>query len=367
MQFGASKDNLLAALSRVGKIIKWNPRSVPIRQCVKIESYGNNLFVVATSTMANARVQVEGAVISDPGEPFVVNYDKFKDRVSKAGDVLAIVTDGGSMQILSSSDQKLGLALSDIREFPETQWEEPEESYGLDKNKFATALTTSGSMSSSSSLTPALLQVSIKDQTVTSGNRVAYQILPMQCNPELRSTIPTSTIPALVTFISESAGDQVWLSQAGGENVVVSVGLDQFQTQPLAIEFPDVQSVFGSARVVTQYECTVDRKTLVKELAKAQTSTDSKGTLNLKISGKVAAKIEVSAASAGDWYEGVVPCIWTGPEKSMTFAVEDLIKFLRAFDEDEIVLRMGDDFKGNPSPVYCKEGEHEAILNQLRS
>lgn len=368
MKFAASKVPIITSLDRLSRIVKSNPRSVEILQCVLVEAIGQEVYITATSSMASARVQVTGAKVAESGK-FVVGLDRLKDRVSKAAEALVLETSANSLRILSSDDQKLGLSLNDTREFPEIDWTDPEESYGLKKKEVVELFKVANSLTSTtSSLTPAFLQVHIKEQNLWVASGVSYQVFPMECNPSLNSSIPTQTLSALTAFIQEAEGDTVWLSQLNEDDVVVSVGQDQFQTTPLAVDFPDLTPLFDKVRVASVSECIVKRRRLVEELSKAKTSVDNYGRISIKIEGVAAAMMVLQASShAGDWYESKIPVIWTGtPDRTFTFNLEALLKFLRTFSGDDITLFIGDDFKGDLAPIYAEEEGHEGIINQFR-
>lgn len=362
------KEDLISSLNRVAKIVKTNPRNVDILQCVKIETMGEEVFITATSPMASARVLVPNAIAGEPGAA-VVNLDRFKDRISKAAGAMRIESDAHSMKIVSSEDQKLGLALNILEEFPTIEWAISEESYGLDRDEWVELLLSAASQTANTTaLTPAFLQVKLENQFLWVSSGVSYQKLPVNCNPELVSAIPTATLGSLVGFIKESEGDTVWLSQMNEDDVVVTVGKDQFQAVPLALKFPDVNHVFDQVRVTAVDVLEVDRKRLITELTRASTSTDEYGRVTLTLSKGAFTLITIKASSpTGDWFESEVQAVWGGGgDRVLTFNLDSLLRFLKSFSEDAMELKVGDDTKGELSPIYCTEGDQIGILNQFR-
>ena len=368
MLFAGTKVGLLNAIDRVSRIVKSNPKSVDILQCIKVDSYAGKVYLIAISSMASARVQVAEAVLKSPGS-FVVNLDRFKDRVSKAGDQLVLESDDSSLKIVSSSDQRLGLRLNDPREFPDVEWELSDESYGLDQKDLVTLLKKAHSLASSAtSLTPAFMQAHLEDRKLWVANGVSYQVFDVECNPALKSSIPTQTLSALSAFIQESGGDTVWLAQMGDENVVVSVGDDQFQTTPLVVTFPNLEPLFSKVKIATSHQLTFQRTALINELSKGKTSADAYGRVTLFMKGVGGTTITVDVKSeAGDWYQGKVPCTWMGTaDRTLVFNLEALSKFLQSFSAENITLFVGEDFKGDLSAIYCEEEGHNGIVNQFR-
>ena len=360
MIFATHKESFLVALDRLSRIVKSSPKSIDVLQCVKIESYGTEVFAVATSSMASARVLIKDAVVGEPGS-FLVNLDRLKDRVSKAAPQIKLQADSGTLKIISSDDQKLGLALNDEREFPEVKWVMAEESYGLDKQEVITLFKKAHALTNNANvLTPSFLQVRIVDQTLWVANGVSYQQFPIQCNPALESSIPTQTLFAITGFAQESEGDTVWLSQAGEDEVVVTVGK--------AVEFPNLAPVFDKVRISTANSLRVSRRKLVDELSKAKSSTDEYGRVTIDIQRSAMTSITVQAqASNGDWYESRLTGAWDGEsERSLTFNLDSLHKFLQTFSDDEVTINIGDDFKGELSPAYIEEEGHIGIINQFR-
>lgn len=368
MRWAVEKDSLLSTLNRVSRIIKSNPRSVDILQCIKVSTYSNEVYLTAVSSMANVKVQVPGAVVGESGE-FVINLDRFRDRVSKAGSRMRLDSDGMTLKIFSSDDQRLGLKLADPREYPSVEWVVVDESYGLKSADFLSLIRTANSLTSSvTSLTPAFLQVKLKNKELWVSSGVTYHRFDVECNPELDSTIPVQTLSALAAFIQESGGDTIWLSQGDQTEVVVSVGNDQFQTSALAVQFPDLEPLFERVRISSDLELKVNRRALIEELNKAKTSVDEYGRVRLTFDGKVVAQMNIHTESAsGDWYESKIPCVWTGSEdRELVFNIDTLTRFLQSFNHDEIELGIGEDFKKDLSALYCSEEEHSGIINQFR-
>lgn len=368
MRIVATKKSILTALDRVSRIVKSNPRAVEILQCIKVSTYSDTLYFTASSSMASARVAVTEAKIARGGS-FVVNFDRFKDRVSKASSGMAMEVEGDFLKITSSDDQRLGLRLNNLNEFPNIEWSLSEESYGLDKNDTVSLFNKAVQITSTSSpLTPSFMQVHIEDQQLWAANGMSYNVFPMTCNPSLKTSIPVTTLAALSSFILESGGDKIWLSQGDGDRVVASVGMDQFQTTPLAISFPDLDPMFDRVKVASIHELSFNRKAMLGELSKAKSSVDEFGRVTWNVPSQATTLIEVSTNSeVGDWYESKVSALWTGPpERKLVFNLESLTHFMKTFDEEEITFNIGDDFRGELSAVYCKEGKHVGIINQFR-
>lgn len=371
MLFVTYKESISSALDRVSKVVKFNPRSAEILQCIRLDTNSGGVYITASSPMANVRVKVEGAK-SDSNDSVVVNFDKFKDRISKTDSVVKVEASNGKMSIVSNENQMLGLALNDIREFPKISWDFPEESYGVELDEFLDIIGYAANITSDvTALTPAFLQVKIKDQTVYSASGVMYHKFPLECNPELSTTIPTQTLKALHGFIKSSAGSVVWMSQqVNDSDIVVSVGDDQFQTVPLALPFPNIDSMFDKIKIMATEELSFSSsKELIGVLNKARTSVDKFGTVNLKINGSAMTSVTVSASNeSGDWFEHSINVLWTGKAdgRSLRFNLDSLINFVKAINSEELTLRFGEDFRGDLSPAYCEIGEQVGILNQFR-
>ena len=369
MIFVTHKESLLKSLDRVSPVVKSNPRSVDILQGVKLETINGEVYITASSPMANVRVLVKGAVVGTDGS-VAVNFDKFRDRVSKSGDALRIEVDVNTLRITSSDDQRLGITTNDLREFAEVNWVQPEESYGLDSEHLVGLLRVAASVTEEvTSLNPSFLQVKIKDQFLWGANSVSYQKIPISCNPALECSIPTITLNSLIKFIQESGGDKVWLSQEGKDHVVVSVSKDQFQAVPLSATFPDLAPAFNHTKVRVSDTLKLDRKRVIAALTRAKTSADSYGRVILTMQDTALTSLLIQTRSdQGDWYEEEVPSvIWEGSSgRTLTFNIDTLLKFLKSYREEDVIFEVGDDFKGDLTPVLCREGDHYGILNQFR-
>lgn len=368
MLWAVEKDSLLSSIDRVSRIVKSNPRSVDILQCVKVSTYAQQVYLTATSSMASVKVQVRGAVLSDGGE-FVINLDKLRDRVAKAGAKIVLQSNDSTLKIMSSNDQKLGLRLADPREFPDVKWVLVDESYGLPTTEVADLLKHAHSITSSTSgLTPSFLQAKFVNRKMWVSSGVSFHKFDVQCNPNLDSSIPTQTLSSLTAFIQESEGDTIWLSQDDSDEVVISVGNDQFQTSALAISFPDLEPLFEKVRIASDSDVRTSRKDLIRELNNAKNSADDYGRVTLTMEGTLSTSMVIRCESmSGEWFEAKIPCMWTGTEgRTLVFNVESLIKFLQSFTTDDIVLHLGDDLKKDLAAIYCSEEGHSGVINQFR-
>jgi DNA polymerase III sliding clamp (beta) subunit (PCNA family) len=313
-------------------------------------------------------VKVQSALVKESGE-FVIDFNRFRDRVSKAGPQIVLDSDDQSLKIISSEDQRLGLKLNDPREFPTVAWNVTDESYGLKTEEFIGLLSTANTLASGvSSLTPAFLQLKIRDQELWAASGSTYHRFKLHCNPTLNTSIPLNTVPALISFIKESEGGTIWMSQDEGDEVVISVGHDQLQTSPLAVQFPDLNGLFDRVQVTSTHELHLQRREIINALSKAASSADAYNRVSLSFEGEVATSMLVRTESeVGDWFEIKIPCLWSGKkDRTMVFNSEDLIRFIRSFESEEIKLLVGDDYKREVAAIYCEERDHSGILNQFR-
>lgn len=369
MLWAASRDSILHSLSRVSRVVKANPRSIDILQCIRVYSSGTDVYISASSAMASARVQVHGAKVSRQGY-FVVDFDRFKDRVSKTSGSIVMDVDTSSLQIISSADQKMFLRLNDEREYPLIDWKDPDESYGIQRDELVKTFVQAASVTTqTSSLTPAFLQVKIKNQKIYAASGSTYHILPFKCNPQLEATIPVRSLALIVGFINATEdNDMVWVSQNNTESVVVSVGTDQFQTEPLALEFPDLSPLFEKVRIASINEIEVPRKPLIEEITRSRTSADEFDRVTLSVESGNNPVVRVCTSNRnGDSYEASVPCAWSGPDRTLVFPVDTLLGFLKVFNSDKLTFMVGDEYRGDLPPLYVKEGEQEGVCNQFRN
>lgn len=367
MLWTSSKEHLLTALARVQKVVASNPRSVQILQCVKLEASSDGLFVIATSNMANVKVQVTDAVVKAPGI-IVVSLEKLKDRLQKTTGVVEFNANSTTLHLTSSEDQKLGIRLNDSREFPPVEWVEQDESYGLDASEVISLFSTVRSLAqSASALTPAFLQAKIEDQKIFCSSGVLYRVLPLKANPSLVARIPLSTLAALGSFIDEASEDMIWLSQYGADSVVVTVGQDQYQAVPLAVDFPSISPLISRVDIASIYTFQVDRMKLLREARRARSSADDDGVITLTIRGiGTAAAAHVKAESkTGDYYTSVVAGSWDGDtDRVLSFQADSLINFLNSYNDDKISIQVGSDTHADRAPIIVREGDGVGVLNQ---
>ena len=368
MLLTADRDSLLKSLDRVSKIVKSNPRAIELLQCVLLETYGDDLYIIAKSHNVAARVCVPNTIVKSAGSS-IVAFDRLREAVkNSSANIVMDTSSDTSMKIYSSDDQRIGIPTKDVREFPSTIWLDLDESYAVDTTDFIVALQESVSLSNSnSSLSPMFMQVLIKDNCITSANGVSYQRIPIKCHKSLEVSIPINSVPLIVGFIKESGIDKAWVSTDTGKQIVLSTGKDQFQVSALAVTFPDLDSVFSSAAVRTAESLEVDRKKFIAELTKARLYSDEYGRVSLRIIGPAITSVSISSKdNNGGWFESAVNAVWSNKNPvDLIFSVDSLLNFLKLFQKDTVTLKLGDDFRGDKTPMYCIEGGTIGVLNQF--
>lgn len=366
MKITATKDSLKAALDRVSGIVRSNPRSLDVLQCVRISTYSDRVYVEARSPKAAVRVVVSGASVVESGE-LLVNFDKVKDRISKIGSEATVSTSETSLLINSGNDLRLSITLNDVREFPDASWSYPDESYSIDTGEFLSLLAKSAStLKEVSALTPSFMQVKIDSNQWRMSTGAAHFVLPIKCNRNLSVSIPSGMLSSIAAFVKESGSDVVWLSQ-DGENLVVTVGDDQLQSMSLISPFPDTQPIIDKVRVASTNSLEIERKRLLSEISRAKSSMDESSAITLTINGTAVTNLTVGATSeVGDTYESTMPCVWSGSPRTLTFTYETLHSFLMMFECDIMDISVGDPIRSSLPAWYYEEGESVGILNQFR-
>lgn len=367
MRFAASKDSLRAALDRVSRVVKSNPKSLEVLQCVKVSTYSGRVYIEAASPKAATRVTVDGAKVSDSGQ-FLVDYDKLKDRISKtSGAAVLDATSGTSLVITSTQDQRLSIRLRAVEEFPETEWDMPDESYSVLVEDLTSVLKDANrTLKGVSALTPMFLQIKIKDSRVQFASGATYHSIPLKCNPSLDVSIPSDMLSPIEAFISRSGTDRVWLSQSKS-NVVVTVNDDQLQATSLSAPFPNMESSIEKIRVSSVHDLEVDRKRLISEVTDARSSSDEYGTVKIVVNGTIITDMTIRTESeTGDTFESSMPCQWSGKEgREFTFTCDSLLTFLHTFSKDTMVLSTGEVIRGSSPSIYYEEGDRVGVLNQV--
>ena len=369
MLFAVRKEDIQSALSRVGRVVKSNSKSAAILQCVLFSSYAGKVYITATSHISSVKVVLPTLKNINIEGSFAVNFDKLKDRISKSSSEILLETDLKVLKVQSSNDQKLGIALNNATAFPEVKWVDPDESYGVPKDSFLDTLTEFNRFTANvSSLTPAFLQVLIRDQLIFSSSGSSYIRKPLEVNPNLDVRIPTNSLSHLASFIQETEEDTVWISQDPSNAVVVTVGTEQIQASSSTVPFPNLAPLFDNAEVACVEGIQINRTDLLKELIRAKTSLDRWQQIKLNVSGVGYTSMKVSTVSdVGDWFESSIPCTWVGGKDiEMIFSFDTLSRFLTMFKEEKVNLMIGPDIKGDPTQVLVEEGESSGVITQFR-
>lgn len=369
MRWKVDKDILSSALQRVEKVVKSNPRSVEILHNILLDSLGEDLYVTAKSNMASVRIKLDGAIVHDQGS-IVVNFDKFRDRISKTEGEVVLDYNRSSLSISSSSDQRLGISLGDSRLFPTTKWNEEEESYSIKVEDFIELLRNAAKITSSATaLTPSFMQIKIKDQLMYCSSGIVFLSTPINVNPSLVVRIPNATLTPLAAFLKADGVDRVWVSQGGKDSMSVSVGCDQFQATPLALDFPDITELLERVRIASSVEISFDKSLLTSALRNARSTAGDGGLVTLSFSGLGSSTMHIETqSSTGDWFESSIPCNWYGSEDFvLEFQIDSLIGFLSCIPASvtKVAAFTSPSLK-DKAPLYVKEGEFVAALNQYQ-
>ena len=363
-----SKVSLVKSLSKLTPIIRSNSKAAPILQGILIEAVEYGVYMAAVSASSTVWTFVPDCEVTRIGR-CVVDYARFKDRLTKTGNSPMFELVGDSLVMSSTDDQRLGLSVLNLNSFPIPSRDLPDESYKVPVPTLRRLLDASIEVTRDiSPLTPLFLQVAIRGGLVTATTGAMYRELPVDINSSLDTSIPTAYLNTVKAFISNvDDNDSVWVSQVEGQDVVIVTGEDYLKIRALTNPMPDLSQTFTQATILATQEIILDRKQLISILQDAKSSAPSSGVVTTTIDGMGLGELKVTASNElGDWFESAMSCVWTGKsEISLRFRVDSLISFLKTFMADRITLYVGESSNGRPTPIVCSEEDGRGIINQF--
>lgn len=240
--------------------------------------------------------------------------------------------------------------------------------------ELATALTTARSAASTTNARVALMQVQIRNGSVTAcdGGRLIRATVD-ELSPEISVTIPVKSVDEILRAL-RNAGDEMVALGYDETHIVLEVGQDIIVAQRLLVPFPDIEPLILGPSFDNELKLTVPRAELAEAVKRVRVNSDPDSaalTLNV-IPGKgddlgLSWVLVVQARDrAGNASKEAMVCDWSGSSgRAVTLNHHYLSDMLAILTESTVTLALGPDSKTSKSPILIEAEGFIGVVQQM--
>lgn len=238
---------------------------------------------------------------------------------------------------------------------------------------FLKALKAARVAASTSNARVSLMQVMIKDSTITAcdGGRLHKAEIP-DFDPFLSTTIPLRAVDEVIRAMNETSEPSLSVGSTD-KFLVFRIGSDSIVAQRLILPFPDIQELFLRPQVANQLKLVVDRLELLHAVQRVRINSDPDIALVTlsTVRGPLGRNdwiLEVKSRDrAGNTAQETLDCQWSGKAKEAAFNHHHLTDLLSVCTSEFLTLRMSDDTRSTRSPLLVEDTEagFEGVVQQV--
>lgn len=231
---------------------------------------------------------------------------------------------------------------------------------------FVNALSVARSAASAQSAWLGLNQLQIRNGTVTGcdGGRLHRAAL-RGLDTSTEVTIPIYAVDELLKALGATSSSHFEMGY-DDQHLVFQIDQDSIVAQRLLAEFPPIENLLLGPAFSNTNSLTVNRTELIEVIRRVRINADpdTSAVHLLLVPGKKDSEGQISWSLAvrakdrsGNASQEVIECQWVGPGKPRALIVNHhyLSDFLSAYEADEVVIKVGENSKTQPSPLYVED------------
>lgn len=231
---------------------------------------------------------------------------------------------------------------------------------------FMNALSVARSAASAQSAWLGLNQLQIRNGTVTGcdGGRLHRAAL-RGLDTSTEVTIPIYAVDELLKALGATTSSHFEMGY-DDQHLVFQIDQDSIVAQRLLAEFPPIENLLLGPAFSNTNSLTVNRTELIEVIRRVRINADpdTSAVHLLLVPGKKDSEGQISWSLAvrakdrsGNASQEVIECQWVGPGKPRALIVNHhyLSDFLSAYEADEVVIKVGENSKTQPSPLYVED------------
>jgi len=175
---------------------------------------------------------------------------------------------------------------------------------------------------------------------------------------KLSLKLPTFSINSLLKILSSSDQEMLEIGEVKG-SIVFRLDNTIFYMNKLDDPYPNVEQLWLRPALSNDQELRVNRQQLITAIKQVKIAADSDSNAIAMLLEdnqiKVVAKDTNNSASA------IIPCVWDGKPRTIVVNYTHLAEMLKAYNQSECQIFLGEDAKGRKAPILLKDSETQAI------
>lgn len=249
------------------------------------------------------------------------------------------------------------------------------ETFPVSAVELVNALTTARIAASNTNARVALMQVQIRNGTVTGcdGGRL-HRARVYELSHEVSVTIPVKSVDEIVRAL-RTAGDEMVALGYDEDHVIVEVGQDVIVAQRLRLPFPDVEPLILGPSFDNDLQLTVPRLDLIEAIKRVRVNADpDSAAITLTVTPGSGSEIGLPSwvlvvqarDRAGNASKEAMLCEWTGTSaRSISFNHHYLTDMLALVGESTVTLKLGSDTKTTKAPILIEGPDFLGVIQQM--
>lgn len=249
------------------------------------------------------------------------------------------------------------------------------ETHPVSAVELSNALTTARIAASNTNARVSLMQVQIRNGTVTGcdGGRL-HRARVYELSHEINVTIPVKSVDEIIRALKAAGDDMVALGY-DEDHVVVEVGQDVIVAQRLRLPFPDIEPLILGPSFDNDVQLTVPRSDLIEAIKRVRVNADpDSAAISLSITPGRGAEVGLptwvlvvqARDRAGNASKEAMLCDWTGTNaRSISFNHHYLTDMLALVGESTVTLKLGPDTKTTKAPILIEAPDFLGVIQQM--
>lgn len=353
------QENLLKALTRVGRIVSPRPQ-LPILQNVKLKATKDGLEVSATNLESTETVWIGGKVEKD-GELCVPARILIEFVSSLPAGTVHMVTKDASLHITCAKFSAVIPGVP-VAEFPVVELVEKEKAAVVDKEKFSDALSSILFSAASDEGRPILTGVKIKEEgeetllAATDGYRLSTKRLTLPLKKFVDAVIPARTLSEVLKIAHEEKDDaSIYIGKTQSGQIGFVIGDTTLTTRLLDGEYPNFERIIPKTFTI---RALIEKEPFSRAVRSAAIFAKDNANIVRMVLDKQRITISANAPQVGENVVEVEAKI-DGDGGEIAFNSRFLVEFLANLAQDEFVFEM----TGALNPGVFKLSKDESFLH----
>jgi DNA polymerase III subunit beta len=336
---------------------------LPILQNFHISVMDDLLYVVATDLELSVVSTTTLVTCEEAGEALIPGR-KLLEMVKSCDDAPVHIDTAGQAATVSCAGALWTINLMQSGDFPDVPYSENPDVVEVPRKTFISALQRVKGAAAKEGVRPALQMLDLSGGYLRASDGTIFRQVYMVELSDMDMQIPLGAVEDLIKWLRSSEVEHIAVGQTE-DHLFFIVGSDYFIVTKTNVDYPDVeQSVLTPARQ-NVIRLSVDRQQLLNGVKRMRLNSnlETKG-VTLLLSAN---ELRITARNTyGETGEQVLEAHYGGAPRSLGVNHESLIDVLQAVDSSKVDIMLGVDNGKKHAPIFIKDGDVEAVLQQLK-